>query len=65
VALTKKTAPPRGFKFNRDKGASAFRGPGSREPRLKSVAATRHRSFAQEQIMPFAGAETNNRTFMQ
>jgi putative SOS response-associated peptidase YedK len=24
-----------------------------------------HRSFAQEQIMPLAGAETKNRTFMQ
>jgi putative SOS response-associated peptidase YedK len=25
----------------------------------------RHGSFAQEQIMPLAGAETKNRTFMQ
>jgi hypothetical protein len=25
----------------------------------------RHRSFAQQQIMPVAGAETKNRTFMQ
>jgi hypothetical protein len=31
----------------------------------KSVAATRRRSFAQEQIMPPAWAETKNRTFMQ
>jgi hypothetical protein len=35
----------------------AFRGPGSREPRRKSVAAMPHRSFAQEQIMSLAGAE--------
>jgi len=42
-----------------------IRGPGSHEPRRKSVAAMRHRSFAQEQIIPLAGAETKNRTFMQ
>jgi hypothetical protein len=51
-------------KVNLDKGP-AFRGPGSREPRRKSVAAMRQRSFAQEQIMPPAGAETKGRTFMQ
>jgi len=42
-----------------------FAGPGSRGPRRKSVVAIRHRSFAQEQIMPLAGAETKSRTFMQ
>jgi hypothetical protein len=41
-------------------GASAFA-----DPRRKSVAAMRHRSFAQEQIVSLAGAETKNRTFMQ
>jgi hypothetical protein len=50
--------------MNRDGGRVRIRGPGSREPRRKSVAAMRHRSFAQEQIMP-TGAETKNRTFMQ
>jgi len=45
-------------------GASAFRGPGSREPRRKSVAASGI-DPSQEQIMPLAGAETKNRTFMQ
>jgi hypothetical protein len=50
--------------MNRDSGRGRIRGPGSREPRRKSVAAMRRRSFAQEQIMP-AGAETKNRTFMQ
>jgi len=47
------------------RGAFALAKPRSREPRRKSVAAMRHRSFAQEQIMPLAGAETKNRTFMQ
>jgi hypothetical protein len=51
-------------KINLDKGRARIRGSGSREPRRKSVAAIRHRSFAQEQIMPLAGAETKNRTFM-
>jgi hypothetical protein len=51
--------------MNRDSVRVRIRGPGSREPRRKSVAAMRHRSFAQEQIMPLAGAETKNRTFMQ
>jgi len=45
-------------KVNSDSGRVRIRGPGSREPRRKSVAALRHRSFAQEQIMPLAGAET-------
>ena len=35
-----------------------IRGPGSREPRGKSIAAMRHRSFAQGKIMPLVGAET-------
>ena len=52
------------LQMNRDSGRVRIRGPGSREPRRKSVAAMRHRSFAQEQIMP-TGAETKNRTFMQ
>jgi hypothetical protein len=50
--------------MKRDIGRVRIRGPGSREPRRKSVVAMRHRSFAQEQIMP-TEAETKNRTFMQ
>jgi hypothetical protein len=50
--------------MKRDSGRVRIRGPGSREPRRKSVAATRHRSFAQKQIMP-TEPETKNRTFMQ
>src|SRR5258708_3835017 len=44
--------------MNRDSGRVRIRGPGSREPRRKSVAARRHRSFAQGKIMPLVGAET-------
>jgi len=51
--------------MNRDDGRVRIRGRGSRELRRKSVAAMRRRSFALEQIMPLAGAETKNRTFMQ
>jgi hypothetical protein len=40
---------------------SSFR----RGPRRLDLKAVRHRSFAQEQIMPLTGAETKNRTFMQ
>jgi hypothetical protein len=58
-------AQAHGLKVNTDSGRVRIRGPGSREPRRKSVAALRHRSFAQEQIMPLAGAEAKNRTFMQ
>ena len=43
------------LQMNRDSGRVRIRGPGSREPRRKSVAALRHRSFAQEQIMPLTG----------
>jgi hypothetical protein len=38
--------------MNRDSGRVRIPGPASREPRRNSVAAMRHRSFAQEQIMP-------------
>ena len=38
--------------MNCDSGRVRIRGPGSREPRRNSVVAMRHRSFAQEQIMP-------------
>jgi hypothetical protein len=51
--------------MNRNSGRVRICGPGSREPRRKSVAAMRHRSFAQGKIMPLVGAETKNRTFMQ
>jgi hypothetical protein len=53
------------FQINRDSGRVRIRGPGSSEPRRNCVAAVRHRSFAQEQIVPLAGAETKNRTFTQ
>jgi hypothetical protein len=56
---------PHGCKMNPDKGRVRIRGPSSREPRRKSVAAMRHRSFAQEQVLPLAGADAKNRTFMQ
>ena len=55
--LTKKTGSP----LNR---RVRIRGPCSREPRRRGVAALRHRSFAQEQVM-LTGSDTKNRTFMQ
>jgi hypothetical protein len=48
-------APTPWLQMHRDSGRVRIRGPGSREPRRKSVAAMRHRSFAQQQIMPLRG----------